>query len=387
MTTPPSPDDISDASAPSPDWAPPDTLTSDADVAPGPTDETPPADTAHEPPPEDGPERPSGGDERPGRPRTNRFAIAALVTGIVGLALLSIAFAVAALVQLRRRGGRGTGLALGGLGASAAWLAAAAVVAALFGDSLFSAEDGESDPRRRDGYVLPSTLKVGDCFTAQTHDSADHYVYPSPCANPHNGEVVAEAALPAGPFPGVQRLTAQAAALCKERTPDSVKRVTAKDFDPRAEVPGRKDWESGKRTVTCTLVYVGENNTLTAPLDRAFIVPKYETDFEQGDCLEKWDEYMAPPVVDCDLPHQYQVLATYRLRGKEYPGDKRLDEMILEGCAERAVKVWKSDPPLDKVDPTYSAPTKESWESGNRDVYCLITGRNGPLKRSFVPKK
>lgn len=321
------------------------------------------------------------------RARSNRFAIIALVTGALGLALFAIAFAVIALVQIRRRGGRGRGLALGGLGASAAWLAAAAITVALFGDSLFSAGDGGSAPRRPDGYVLPSTLKVGDCFTAQTHDSADPYVYPSPCNNPHNGEVIAEAALPAGPFPGVQRLTAQAAALCKERTPGNVKKIIDADFDPRAEVPERKDWERGKRDVTCMLVYVGEDNTLTAPIVRAFIVPKYVTEYEQGDCLEKWDEYMNSPVVECTLPHQFQVLSAYKLQGRVYPGSKRLEEMVIADCAKRAVDIWGSDPPLDRVDPTFSAPNERSWEFGDRDVYCLITGRHGPLKRSFVPKK
>ncbi|MEV4008019.1 septum formation family protein [Actinomadura sp. NPDC049753] len=379
MTTPPSPDDDPAAPEPPPARALPDTLAPAAEAPAAPPDETSPADDP-EPSPIAG--------ERPDRARTNGFAIAALATGAVGLVLFAIAFAAAALVQIRRRGGGGRGLALGGLGASAAWLAAAAIIAALFGDSLFSAGEAEADPRRRDGYVLSSTLKVGDCFTAQTHDSADPNVYPSPCASPHNGEVVAKATLPAGPFPGVQRLAAQAGALCEERTPDNVKKVVDDDFDARAELPKREDWESGKRTVTCTLVYVGEDKSLIAPLSRAVITPRHEAMFEQGDCLEKWDESMTPPVVDCDLPHQFQVLATYKLQGKEYPGRKKLEKMASEGCARRAADIWGDDPPPDRVYPTFSTPTKQQWRRGYRDVYCLITGgNNGPLERSFVPKK
>ncbi|GGP92589.1 hypothetical protein GCM10010187_05040 [Actinomadura coerulea] len=370
-----------------PAWAPPDTPTSDADSTPGPADAPSPADGADETSPADGPDPSPIAGERPDRARTNGFAIAALVTGAVGLVLFAIAFAVAALVQIRRRGGGGRGLALGGLGASAAWLAAAAIIAALFGRSLFSAAEGEADPRQRDGYVLSSTLRVGDCFTAQTHDSADPYVYPLPCASPHNGEVVAEAPLPAGPFPGVGRLTARAAALCEERTPDNVKKVVDDDFDARAELPKRKDWESGKRTVTCTLVYVGEDKALTAPLSRSVITPRHEAMFEQGVCLEKWDDNMTPPVVDCDLPHQFQLLATYKLQDKEYPGRRKLEKMVLEGCAKRAADIWGADPPLDRVYPTFSTPTKQQWRRGYRDVYCLITGKKGPLNRSFVPKK
>lgn len=353
MTTPPSPDDDPAAPEPPPAWALPDTRAPAADAPAAPPDETSPADDP-EPSPTAG--------ERPDRARTNGLAIAALVTGAVGLVLFAIAFAVAALVQIRRRGGGGRGLALGGLGASAAWLAAAAIIAALFGDSLFSAGEAEADPRQRDGYVLSSTLKVGECFTAQTHDSADPNVYPSPCASPHNGEVVARATLPAGPFPGAPRLAAQAAALCEERTPDNVKKIVDDDFDARTELPKRKDWESGKRTVTCTLVYVGEDKSLTAPLSRAVITPRHEAMFEQGDCLEKWDESMTPPVVDCDLPHQFQVLATYKLQGKEYPGRKKLEKTASEGCERRAADIWGA---IRR--PTASPPRSPRRPSGSGD--------------------
>ncbi len=381
-----------DDPAPAPASAPPGAPTSDADSTPGPADAAPSADDADGTSPTDDPEPSPIEGERPVRAGTNGFAIAALVTGAVGLVLFAIAFAVAALVQIRRRGGRGRGLALGGLGASAAWIAAAVIIAVLFGDSLFSAGEGEADPRRRDAYVLSSTLKVGDCFTAQTRDSADPNVFPSPCDSPHNGEVVAKPTLPDGPFPGAGRLAAQAAALCKERTPDNVKRVVNDDFDARAELPKRKDWEHGKRTVTCTLVYVGEGKyvgeglALITPLSRAVITPRHEAMFEQGECLEKWDDSMTPPVVDCDRPHKFQVLATYKLQGKEYPGGEKLQKTASKGCAKRAADIWGRDSPPDGVYRTFSTPTEQEWRIGYRDVYCLIAG-NGLLKRSFVPKK
>lgn len=91
-------------------------------------------------------------------------------------------------------------------------------------------------------------------------------MFPSACDHPHNGEVIAKATLPAGPYPEASKLAEQAGAVCKEHVPDKVKDVIDADFDPRAGVPGREDWNDGKREVTCTLVYVGKNNTLTTPM-------------------------------------------------------------------------------------------------------------------------
>ncbi|WP_346045995.1 DUF4190 domain-containing protein [Actinomadura chokoriensis] len=52
---------------------------------------------------------------------TNRFAVVALVTGLVGMVVFAVGFAVAALVQTGRRGEKGRGLAIGGIAASLVW--------------------------------------------------------------------------------------------------------------------------------------------------------------------------------------------------------------------------------------------------------------------------
>lgn len=64
----------------------------------------------------------------PGAPaRTSRLAIAALVTGLLGLVPVATGLAIGALVRTGRRGERGRGLAVGGLVASAAWVVAGVV--------------------------------------------------------------------------------------------------------------------------------------------------------------------------------------------------------------------------------------------------------------------
>ena len=61
----------------------------------------------------------SGGEEAEG---TNGWALAAFVVGILGGVILSVIFAIVALVQMRGRHQRGRGLAVAALFVSALWL-------------------------------------------------------------------------------------------------------------------------------------------------------------------------------------------------------------------------------------------------------------------------
>src|SRR5215472_2164435 len=75
-----------------------------------------------------GPHSQQAGPDAPGhqRRRTNGFAIAAFVLGLVGASILGFIFAIVALVQTRRSRQRGKGLAIAGLVLSFIWGAAQA---------------------------------------------------------------------------------------------------------------------------------------------------------------------------------------------------------------------------------------------------------------------
>ena len=79
-----------------------------------PSSNPPPQPTGYPP----GPEFPP-----PPAASTNGFAVAALIFGILGR-LLGFVFGIIALVQIRRTGQKGTGLAVAGLVLSALWLLA-----------------------------------------------------------------------------------------------------------------------------------------------------------------------------------------------------------------------------------------------------------------------
>jgi hypothetical protein len=59
----------------------------------------------------------------PYRRRTNGFAVASLILGILGVVILSVIFGCVALSQIRRRGDDGSGLAIAGLVLSGVWTA------------------------------------------------------------------------------------------------------------------------------------------------------------------------------------------------------------------------------------------------------------------------
>lgn len=319
--------------------------------------------------------------------RTNRFAMAALVAGILGLVVFGIGFGIAALVQTGRRTQKGRGLAIGAIAVSAVWLVAATAAALVFAATRPSPAVGRSALPHRDGTVMLASLKAGDCFTTDPEGVADSpFVYPSPCDHPHEGEVTAKATLPAGPYPGVQQLADRAEALCKERRPDTVRLAVAgdKDFQPRTDIPSEQDWTSGRRGVTCMYVFVG-NSSLTTPIGGRKPLQGPGAPVKPGDCFTKWEDF-GPGLVECTEKHKYQVLGFVRLDEGAWPGTKKLDVLATERCAEKAVDVWGTNPPFDLVDPYFVLPDKASWNAGDRHVVCLVGAKKGrSLKKPVVP--
>ena len=114
--------------------------------------------------------------KRPGG--TNGWAIAAFVVGILGGTILSVIFAIVALVQIRGRHQRGHGLAIAALVISTVWIAAIASVI-----SYGVATQGKS--------VHATDLTTGDCVTDAYDDQLPAWVKRVRCDRPHYGEVFA----------------------------------------------------------------------------------------------------------------------------------------------------------------------------------------------------
>jgi Domain of unknown function (DUF4190)/Septum formation len=145
---------------------------------------------------------------------TNGFAVAALVFGILG-GLLGFVFGIIALVQIRRTGQKGTGLAVTGLVLSALWLLVIGVgVVLLIAGTADRDTEGEIT---EGGSVSAMSLQVGDCLNGLEEEGNVRSLPAVPCAEPHEGEVYATFDLPEGEYPGDTAVVEQAETGCDER--------------------------------------------------------------------------------------------------------------------------------------------------------------------------
>ena len=74
--------------------------------------------------------------------------------------------------------------------------------------------------------------------------------------------------------------------------------------------------------------------------------------------------------MDCDLPHEAEVYATFDLTDRDCPGDDAVDKEAYEGCRERLL-----NHPNAPADPSvllgHLYPTEGLWAIGDRRVACM----------------
>ncbi|MFG2086766.1 septum formation family protein [Spirillospora sp. NPDC048824] len=317
----------------------------------------------------------------------------ALVTGLLGLILLAVGFAIAALVQTGRRGEKGKGLAIGGLAASVVWVVAAVVVAALTVTSVFSVDRDDEGRVTKSGKVLASTLRSGDCFIGD----GTGFVTAVPCTQPHDSEVIATSTLPEEPYPGDDAVEIAVTRLCNQQTLYLQKSRHFRDLRYHNLLPDELSWENGDRKATCTAHYIGPG-TLTSPL-----VATVDTDLKTyrelavGDCLKDWaTDAIVMTAGSCTEPHEIQIYAIFQIPTEEnyfpgapppYPGEEALEKGATRGCEKRAEKLFRKHPPQVPVEAGFVWPNRLNWEYGNTQIICMVTGANGGLlKRSVVPR-
>ncbi|MFB4304096.1 septum formation family protein [Actinomadura sp. NTSP31] len=313
--------------------------------------------------------------------RTNRFAIVALVTGLIGLVVFAIGFAIAAFVQTGRRGEKGRGLAIGALAASAVWIIAAVVVA-----SVLSTGTGAGTPAAsatKNGKPRVTTLGAGACFSDYEEDHNRIYVTITGCTLPHEGDIGAQITLPDLPYPGDARFVSQATKLCKQKTDGLTDNRYRDHVELRVDRPGRSDWEHGDRHITCVLHYTGSEE-LSAPLVHMTRGVKQAGELAFGDCVKTWNRNaLSLLIVDCETDHEIQVYTSYGLLDETYPPLRKLQEEAFEGCDERAKKVLASSVPKG-AEIVFTYPSVDEWNRGYRVVLCMVERSDVPLRHSLL---
>ncbi|AUY49990.1 DUF4190 domain-containing protein [Streptomyces sp. CB01881] len=222
---------------------------------------------------------------------TNGFAVASLITGLLCMWPLAIAFGIVALVQIHKRNERGRGMAVTGLvfGSLGALAVLFGVIAVLVTGVEASDDAGRParTPKAPAGSVLWSSLKSGDCYNPPGDqagsdpgeaDQTVFWVMKVPCMLPHHGEVAGTTRIPEsdGPaYPGETHVRDRAATLC-----GPVLDEYALDYwavpDGMDEVylyPSRANWKSGERYVTCTYEDRDAQHRGSVRTDRAVLNP------------------------------------------------------------------------------------------------------------------
>ncbi|GAA3375085.1 DUF4190 domain-containing protein [Streptomyces sannanensis] len=207
----------------------------------------------------------------PEPPKTNGLAIGSMVAGIVCcLPPLGLILGVVALVQIKKTGHRGKGMAVAGvvLSSISTLLVLTAIVTGGAADFWRGFRDAAGEAARTKSI---DRLHRGDCFDAPGGDGLEGYVTDVrvvPCSGSHEGEVTGtfELEIP-GPWPGEGEISAIAAERCW-----NIAGTYAMDTwaVPESVVtyyfaPDKRGWRLGDRSVTCSLSDDGDG-TLDGPL-------------------------------------------------------------------------------------------------------------------------
>ncbi|RSM86886.1 DUF4190 domain-containing protein [Kibdelosporangium aridum] len=213
------------------------------------------------PPPGYYPPPPSG--------KTNGFAIAALIFGIIGGVLFAVIFGFVALSQIRKRGDKGRGMAIAGLVLSAAWVILLVAVF-IIGDGLRATRDTNTGQVTQAGQLDVFDLKDGDCFNNVPGDNKEVMsVSAVPCTQPHDAEVLSQVTVAgSGAYPGTDQIAAEVEKLCVDKVGA---RVEASPIADKLGIyyfyPTKESWAQGDRAGTCVAV-ANDNGKLTAPVGK-----------------------------------------------------------------------------------------------------------------------
>jgi hypothetical protein len=326
--------------------------------------------------------------------RTNRLAIVALVTGLIGLVVFALGFGIAALVQIGKRDDKGRGLAIVGIIAAVVWVGAGVVVYKAVVSPFASVKRDAAGHVVTGGKIFASDLRIGDCLTGPVSDTA-RTVKVMPCTVPHNAEVIATATLPDKPsFPGDAWINSTSERLCQARYGVLAKSRLRKNLQSYFLKPKRDGWEHGIRKVTCMLRLTG-GNALTSPI--AATVErgtKLYKELAVRDCLKgNPEDDTVYHTTSCNSVHTLQVYSkvdTTRLlpkrKSKAYPGHSALEKLVTRYCQKRGTAVFAAHPPKFSIQGGYLYPSKQQWNGGIKVAFCIVKRTSGSLNRSVVPK-
>ena len=176
--------------------------------------------------------------------RTDGFAVATLITGILGLIPVTVVLGPVALARVASSGARGRRLAVTGLVLAGAWLLAGGLaVAALV------AHRPPSAP-----VSLPRIFAVhtGQCLNSAPNEMSGVHVVS--CASAHDAEVFGTFQVTVHRYPGTPALRRDAGLGCASRLSGYLNpQLASASLTESYVYPDSGAWAAGERTVVCTI--------------------------------------------------------------------------------------------------------------------------------------
>jgi len=92
------------------------------------------------------------------------------------------------------------------------------------------------------------------------------------------------------------------------------------------------------------------------------------TCFDDPDTFEQVEDV---PIVDCDEPHDNEVIANQDLTGSDYPGQDQIENRASQICYDQFSDYVGISYEESMYDIGWLYPTDETWAAGDREVICF----------------
>ncbi|MFE9876255.1 DUF4190 domain-containing protein [Streptomyces sp. NPDC005784] len=237
----------------------------------------------------------------------NGFAIASLVLGILCfLPAVGLVFGTVALVQIKKRGERGKGMAVGGMVMSSIGVLLLGLMVATGGARDFW--DGFQDAANDSGGAAFS-LEVGECFDTPSGSlgTVVFDVDKVPCAGEHDAEVFADFEMGDGGYPGDKKVADAADQRCYllRNTYAMDSWAVPDNVDVYSFTPTSQSWRRGDRDVSCLFGNTDEKGGLTGSLrkDQLTLDPDQYSYLSSARAIDNaLDSAPAAEYIEDDLP-------------------------------------------------------------------------------------
>lgn len=177
--------------------------------------------------------------------RTDGFAVATLVSGVVPAVPLTVILGPVALIRISRTKARGRSLAITGLVLAGLWTIAAAIGGAVY-------LTRHQQPARPAALPRVFSLRTGQCADAGRSGMSSPAVVS--CDQPHDAEVFGTFQLAGHRYPGAAAVQQQADQGCAARLAGYLNpQLSLSSVTESYVYPDAGAWAAGERTVVCTV--------------------------------------------------------------------------------------------------------------------------------------